>query len=240
MADLQGRIHHLESALIQRQEEISQLRAELEKERCAVEEPAKPLEDSEALIQRLRGKLADADAWILKLARDRSDLTGRNMSLARELAKTSRRCEEATAGLASTSERAKALSVAVTRLSAEKDAIEVAARARETAHEAEIGRLSDLIHYKDGVVSEAEYRAEWLLRTLSVMTGDHSKTFKGKLRSLLPAFLSRRRMRGGLKSAGLFDGENYLALHRDVAMSKIDPLRHYVNFGISEGRSIGI
>ncbi|MGU3539932.1 rhamnan synthesis F family protein [Methylobacterium sp. A54F] len=39
-----------------------------------------------------------------------------------------------------------------------------------------------------------------------------------------------------LRASGLFDGSHYLALHPDLARVGIDPLAHYVEHGIREGR----
>jgi chromosome segregation ATPase len=235
LGELQAQVHHLESALIQRQEEIAQLRAELEKQKRATEDLVSANEDGQAMIPRLKAKLADADAWVLQLASDRQDLTARNASLERKLATTNRSYERASANLQDLSDRVKFLTTAMTRLAADKDTIANVAQERT----AEVYRLNNLIRYKDDVVAEAEYRAEWLRRTLSILTRDYSSTFKGRLRLLLPAFLSLRKKRRALTRADLFNDENYLAIHRDVTKSKIDPLRHYVNFGIIEGRPRG-
>jgi hypothetical protein len=40
-----------------------------------------------------------------------------------------------------------------------------------------------------------------------------------------------------VKRSGLFDAEWYVRHYTDVAASGIDPLRHYVQFGASEGRA---
>ena len=40
-----------------------------------------------------------------------------------------------------------------------------------------------------------------------------------------------------LKRSGLFDAQWYLRHNADVADAGIDPLRHYVQFGASEGRA---
>lgn len=240
--DLRGRIHHLESTLAQRQEEIAQLRAELEREQRAAADDTPIGEDNEATIAHLTARLADADGWILKLARDRHDLEVRNASLDRKLATTSQLHERASAEVNGLSKRFETLNGTIDRLSAERDAAGEAVRERER----EIDRLnelvrhrSELIRYKDDVLGQVEYRAEWLRRMLSVLTRDHSRTSKSRLLALLPAFLSLRRQRDGLREAGLFNGKSYLALHHDVKKSKADPLRHYVNHGVREGRAIG-
>jgi hypothetical protein len=137
--------------------------------------------------------------------------------------------------LKSVSKKSRRLSDTITRLSAEKDAAEEVIHLRMI----EIGRFNELVRYKDDTLAQVEYREEWLRRVLSVLTRDYSSTFKNWLHSLLPAFLAVRRQRARLKKAGLFDGESYLLLHSDVARSNTDPLHHYVNHGIREGRAIG-
>lgn len=250
--DLQGRVHHLESTLAQRQEEIAQLRAELERKQHS-DDPAPASDVSQATIARLEFKLADADAWVFKLAQDRHDLEVQNASLDRKFKAASRLYEHASAELNSASQKSRKLSDMIKRLSAEKDAAEEAIRLRvieigrlneaameaSRAHVSEIGKLHELIRYKDNALAQVEYREEWLRRVLSILTRGYSRTFKNWLRSLLPAFLSVRQQRESLKRAGLFDGENYLSLHSDVARSRTDPLLHYVHHGIKEGRAIG-
>jgi chromosome segregation ATPase len=268
--DLHGRVHYLESTLAQRQEEIAQLRAELERKQHA-DDPAPATEDSQATITRLKFKLADADAWVFKLAQDRRDLEVQNASLDRKLKVANRLYEHASAELNSASTKYRKSSDTIKRLSAEKDAAEKAIRSRvieidtlneaameasrahvseiekfheaameaSRAHVSEIEKFHELIRYKDNALAQIEYREEWLRRVLSVLTRSYSRSFKNWLRSLLPAFLSVRRQRKSLKRAGLFDNENYLSLHSDVARTRTDPLLHYVHHGIREGRAIG-
>lgn len=57
--------------------------------------------------------------------------------------------------------------------------------------------------------------------------------------SLLPKRSRRARERLLLQANGLFDSADYLACNPDVEAAGMDPLRHYIWHGISEGRNRG-
>jgi hypothetical protein len=82
---------------------------------------------------------------------------------------------------------------------------------------------------------QAREDAEWV-RQVSALLLVESRTWKGRLRALLPAALHYKRQQKLLKRHGLFDGENYLAANSDVAANGVDPLRHYLRHGIIERR----
>lgn len=48
--------------------------------------------------------------------------------------------------------------------------------------------------------------------------------------------LEARRMTARLKQSGIFDADSYLRCNPDVAAAGIDPYRHFVEFGVYEGR----
>jgi len=54
--------------------------------------------------------------------------------------------------------------------------------------------------------------------------------------SLLPNVLRRKRQLKALKRSGLFNAERYLEMHSDVAAAGVDPLRHYLEYGMRERR----
>lgn len=53
---------------------------------------------------------------------------------------------------------------------------------------------------------------------------------------LMPRSWRRRRMRTLFQESGLFDGDEYLRRNPDVAATGADPLRHYLQHGLREGR----
>lgn len=55
--------------------------------------------------------------------------------------------------------------------------------------------------------------------------------------SVLPPSLRRRSRNRWLRRAGLFDAEDYLRCNPDVRATGADPLRHYLQHGMTEGRS---
>jgi len=72
--------------------------------------------------------------------------------------------------------------------------------------------------------------AEWLLQVTNLLV-DSPRWW-----SFIPSTWRRRRQLERLKESGLFDGKAYLDLHHDVAAAGADPLRHYLDYGMTEGR----
>lgn len=56
--------------------------------------------------------------------------------------------------------------------------------------------------------------------------------------SFIPKGWRRRRQLERLKKSGLFDGQAYRDLNHDVAVAGVDPLRHYLDHGMAEGRPL--
>lgn len=57
--------------------------------------------------------------------------------------------------------------------------------------------------------------------------------------AFMPKGWQNRQMAQRLAQAGLFDGDAYLARYPDVLAHGVDPLRHYIQFGMAEGRVKG-
>lgn len=100
----------------------------------------------------------------------------------------------------------------------------------------EIARLSRIIQERDQALNEEHKKVEWLRRVAAVLARDYSKSFRARLISLAPTFLAIRRQKSLLKRKGLFDSKAYAAAYPDIVQSDIDPLRHYINHGLQEGR----
>lgn len=102
----------------------------------------------------------------------------------------------------------------------------------------EIAGLARVIMERDQIIASERVRAEWLRQVVSVLTWGYSKSPKARLASWLPTYFSHKRQKSRLKRDGLFDPDAYTALYPDVSRSGADPLRHYINHGIKEGRTI--
>ena len=99
----------------------------------------------------------------------------------------------------------------------------------------EIATLTNLLADRETSLTQAREEANWLREAAAVLLND-STTTKGRLLKLLPAAVLSKRQGRLLRRKGLFDDEAYLAANSDVAADGVDPLRHYLNHGITENR----
>ncbi|VWC84214.1 hypothetical protein BLA18112_02848 [Burkholderia lata] len=109
----------------------------------------------------------------------------------------------------------------------------------------EIGGLTRLIverdqfiQMRDQQVSGLKMQIEWLCRVVSVLTKGFSTSSKARALAWLPTYFSHKSQKLSLKEQGLFDSDDYVATYPDVLEGGADPLRHYINHGINEGRVI--
>lgn len=103
----------------------------------------------------------------------------------------------------------------------------------------EIAGLTRLIQERDQAIATEGARAEWLRQVLLVLTRGYSRSIKARLGDILPVWFSKRNQKALLRRQGLFDATDYGAVNPDVVRKGADPLRHYVNRGMAEGRSRG-
>ena len=104
----------------------------------------------------------------------------------------------------------------------------------------EIAVMTRLLGEKETAAKVSEEQAAWLREVSAVlMNGAGSESLKGRLAALLPASIRLRKQKARLKRQGVFDADAYLAANADVAEAGIDPLWHYINHGIGEGRQLG-
>jgi hypothetical protein len=132
-------------------------------------------------------------------------------------------------------QKAESLATQVADLAAQNAGLE------ERLHERfrEIAGLTRLIQERDRALDSEHERAEWLRQVASVLTRGFSTSRKARLARILPAWLSQNDQKALLHQKGLFNSEDYAAAYADVTRSGTDPLRHYINHGIKEGRSTG-
>lgn len=105
--------------------------------------------------------------------------------------------------------------------------------ALRTLIEGNLRTAADNLTQAEARLSEAEVRAaekDWLRHVHIVLA---SRPFWW---ILMPASWRRMRERKLLLAAGLFDAERYLAHYPDVVAEGMEPLRHYIWHGMTEGR----
>lgn len=100
------------------------------------------------------------------------------------------------------------------------------------AHSAEeIRTLTSILRDRNQEIISKDEEMEWLRKVSGVVTGyPHWWNF-------VPKHMREKWQRGRLSRKGLFDADAYMAQNPDVTDSGIDPLRHYIIHGLSEGRS---
>tara|TARA_A100001391_G_scaffold205189_1_gene204036 strand:+ start:3570 stop:5885 length:2316 start_codon:yes stop_codon:yes gene_type:complete len=100
------------------------------------------------------------------------------------------------------------------------------------AHSAEeIRTLTSILRDRNQEILSKDEEMEWLRKVSGVVTGyPHWWNF-------VPKHMREKWQRGRLSRKGLFDAEAYMAQNPDVMESGIDPLRHYIIHGLTEGRS---
>lgn len=95
----------------------------------------------------------------------------------------------------------------------------------------EIAYLTSLLREREQLDQPQRQEVEWLCNLAVALI--QSPPWWG----LLPRSLRRRRLASALRQSGLFDAEDYLRRNPDVAATGADPLRHYLQHGVREGRS---
>lgn len=260
------RIADLESNLRQRQEEISQAWNQVEAERSAKDALAAQLKDRELEVQELVGKLRDADEWVYKLAGERREaeqLSAKlNSELLRERALRSadqaevdniveqfhqiRKARKTDKALLEKGHRKVAqilgelrereVDLAAKQADIDKMASQLASaedelgRARE-----EMSSLARKVRDEELVGLQKGRHLDWLRRVEDV--SQHSIR---RWRAFMPPAWRRRLQLRALREEELFDAAAYLERYPDVAEKGIDPLLHYVLYGIGEGRQADI
>jgi hypothetical protein len=93
---------------------------------------------------------------------------------------------------------------------------------------ATLTRLLAAEKHRRGQLAE---QADWLRAVSAVVFGCP------RWWSLMPQSWQRKKTNLRLQRKGLFDGDAYLMNYPDVAASGMGPLKHYINHGMSEGRT---
>jgi len=97
--------------------------------------------------------------------------------------------------------------------------------------------LTGIVKEREVVIEQQSWLRELLVLIFSIR---HSANSFAKLKAFLFIPFHFASLDGNLKRLGLFDADKYLSLYPDVAESKMDPLWHYLRYGLVEGRKSGM
>jgi len=207
-----------ENELRQRQEEIEQTRSELTQVRAVRDDLRSRASELELALERLATQYAELERQSF----------ARQTELENELS-------------AANAERIEQLHALRTEMdSARSEFADALARAEADAREAEqnvrqfageIEALTLLVEQEKALREGHQELSERLRQIGHVL---HSSP---NWWHFLPSSWRRRKERELLVVTGLFDGEAYLKQNPDVAEARVDPLGHYLEHGLAEGRS---
>jgi uncharacterized phage infection (PIP) family protein YhgE len=103
----------------------------------------------------------------------------------------------------------------------------------------EIVALTRMLGERENAARRSDEQVVWLREVSAVLlNGAASTSLKGRLSALLPGPIRLKKQRSRLHRSGIFDSDAYLAANPDVAEAGIDPLGHYINHGMTEGRRL--
>ena len=241
LGDVRSQFSHSQSALAQRSAEADETAAKLQEvERRFAEERRS---ESARMAERI-----DEIAALTRLLREKEEeiSSARNCHRA-EKDEVERRLSELETAHSQELERARRQ---IAELEAERRTVEASMKAINSEKRKAEGRLSErfseiaemtrLLAEKEGAAKDSEEQAEWLRSFLTVLMSDsRSETLKGRLAAFLPASVRSKKQKAKLKRKGIFDGDAYLSAHADVVDAGMDPLWHYINHGLGEGRRRG-
>jgi SUMO ligase MMS21 Smc5/6 complex component len=253
-AELSGRISAIESALVQRQEELAQVWDQL----LAAEKAGSA---AEALVVQQTERRLDAEQRLLVAEAGMAELKESLVKattapvpaqvadqLNAEIAQLTRMLLEQELAAQSANEAKLAVEQELARRSAEnsefmarleqqeaaRDATEAARAATErklASRFEEIARLSAMLGEECERAASFHSDSNWL-REMSALGEKFPKWWL-----LLPHAWRRKREHHRYKRAGLFDAQAYLSAYPDVVVDGMDPVRHYILHGMHEGRT---
>jgi hypothetical protein len=225
----QEQIGEIGGRLAEAQSELSKLQAEAQSLRTALETSQGELSHLQSELAQRRAEADDAAAELQTLERRFAE----ELEAAEQRATKAQREAERVAGeLAAQRDSA---SAEIQKLRHDKEATE----GRLNERFGEIAALTRMLVEKESEARASDEQAAWLREVSAVlMNGSTGGSLKARLAALLPAPMRLKGQKAKLKSAGIFDSEAYLAAHPDVAEAGLDPLQHYINHGMAEGRPL--
>lgn len=250
-AELAGRATAAESALVQRQEELSQLWSQLlvAEKAAAVAESQVAQEREQRQDGERRLAAAEANATELQSRLERVQAAPAQVpdNLIAEIAQLTGLLKEqeamrliATAAQAEAEGRLARQEAETRQLQAKLHEQDAAARAAEASHALseqnvaarfdEIARLTSILADAGARSDTSAANTEWL-RNMMQMAASFPAWW-----SMMPQAWRRKREHARYRNSGLFDARRYLETYPDVAEHGMDPVRHYILHGILEGR----
>lgn len=227
---LQGRSVCVEAErrLSERDAELAVLLETLRELEINAERLARERGEAAAQAQRLREELHGANTE-LKAARRQSDqdaieyskLKSRISSLENDLVIATRGRDEAKARLARMEEDLRV-----------QEALQNKTDARLRARFEEIATLGKLLYEQERARAFQSQQTEWIRSVAKVLMASP------RWWMIMPDAWRRKKEYARLARRGLFDADAYVANNPDVAAAKADPLRHYINHGMGEGRAL--
>ncbi len=218
----------LESERERLSEQLAEAWGEIERWQALAEEERQRAERTEA------GLRSEQQALACALADAKEAIAVTEAELARSTDELTRREQEAQARAAELAQAQQARAAAEAELAQAKERLS-ATEARLNERFGEIATLTRLLRERESAAREAAGRADWGRRTAAAFIGGGG-TWRGRLIWLLPGPLAYALRKIQLQRRGLFDGQAYLRANPDVARAGADPLRHYLNHGLPEGR----
>lgn len=223
-AELTGQLASLQSAVIQRQEELAQLLAQFREAEAlrlrAQFEGEREREQRLALEQSIAAAKQQAEA-------STSDLAELTLMLNAQTA-------AAEAAQAASLAEAQRLSEQILQLTDAANAAEAARTASErklTARFDELARLTAILSEESRRAEASDTQSQWLRDVRRLEEGFPAWW------AIMPAAWRQRDTHRRYARAGLFDAAAYLALYPDIAAQGMDPVRHYILHGMAEGRT---
>ena len=126
----------------------------------------------------------------------------------------------------------------IAELKAEKVREAEAAKADRQHLERQLNRHVEEIAELKTLTGEMEDKADGLRRAaIDEFDRAIAELLHARGWSLLPAELRLKRQAGLLKRSGLFDAKWYLECNKDVVEAGADPAKHYIKYGLKEGRA---
>lgn len=216
--DLEIRVRVAEAALAAQRSEQLRAEARLAEAKAATEAAATQGEWERRFRLEREGQLAEAQSQL-------ADLRARLESLQQAPASVPNAVYDELAQLTRLLQASETEAAAAT-------AARAAAERRVAEQTQELVRLSALLSQENGRAEGTAGHTEWLREMTRVAEA------MPKWWGMMPEGWRRKREHEAYRRAGLFDAEQYLQNYPDVAADGMDPVRHYIQHGMAEGRQM--
>lgn len=242
IAALERKLDRTEDAAARHKQQLEQEVKALKRSQTAL---TNQLAKEERHNAELKAELADFSRAKQDLEAERGNLV---RTLETERSDHLRALETARLELAEHQRESARIHAALTEFSASRDALELALKDTREELKSSIQRLNsaqeavqaleaDLINAENSrrkVCQEADElnrKASWLSSLSQTLVLAQPQW------GMMPSSWARKHRDKSLKAENIFDVQGYLAHYPDVAGSGIDPVLHYIRYGINENRS---